>query len=29
MYLLALTTKAKDIVFKFIIEYSSLSDFGP
>jgi hypothetical protein len=28
--LLALSTKAlKDIVFRFIIEYSSLRDFGP
>jgi hypothetical protein len=27
--LLALPTKAKDIVFRFIIEYSSLMDFGP
>jgi len=27
--LLALPTKAKDIVFTFIIEYSSLRDFGP
>jgi hypothetical protein len=27
--LLALPTKAKDIVFRFIIEYSSLRDFGP
>jgi hypothetical protein len=25
--LLALPTKAKDIVFRFIIEYSSLRDF--
>jgi hypothetical protein len=23
------TTKGKDIVFRFIIEYSSLRDFGP
>jgi hypothetical protein len=23
------STKAKDIVFRFIIEYSSLRDFGP
>ncbi len=30
MSLLALpTTKAKEIVFRFIIEYSSLRDFGP
>jgi hypothetical protein len=29
-FLLALPTKAKDIaVFRFIIEYSSLRDFGP
>jgi hypothetical protein len=27
--LLALHTKGKDIVFRFIIEYSSLMDFGP
>jgi hypothetical protein len=27
--LLALPTKSKDIVFRFIIEYSSLRDFGP
>jgi hypothetical protein len=27
--LLVLPTKAKDIVFRFIIEYSSLRDFGP
>jgi hypothetical protein len=26
---LALPTKAKDIVLRFIIEYSSLRDFGP
>jgi hypothetical protein len=25
----ALPTKGKDIVFRFIIEYSSLKDFGP
>jgi hypothetical protein len=31
MYLLALptTNQGKDIVFRFIIEYSSLRDFGP
>ncbi len=29
MTLLALPTKAKDIVFRFLIEYSSLRDFGP
>jgi hypothetical protein len=28
MDLLALPTKGKDIVFRFIIEYSSLRDFG-
>ncbi len=28
-FLLALPTKAKDIVFSFIIEYSGLRDFGP
>jgi hypothetical protein len=27
--LLALPTKGKDSVFRFIIEYSSLRDFGP
>jgi hypothetical protein len=27
--LLALHIKAKDIVFRFIIEYCSLRDFGP
>jgi len=27
--LLALPTQGKDIVFGFIIEYSSLMDFGP
>ncbi len=27
--LLALATKANDIVFRFIIEYSSLMDCGP
>jgi hypothetical protein len=27
--LLALPTKSKDMVFRFIIEYSSLRDFGP
>ncbi len=29
LHLLALHTKGKDIVFRFIIEYSSLMDFGP
>jgi hypothetical protein len=29
MILLALPTQGKDIVFRFIIEYSSLRDFGP
>jgi hypothetical protein len=28
-HLLALPTKGKDIVFRFIIEYNSLRDFGP
>jgi hypothetical protein len=28
-YLLALAYQSKDIVFRFIIEYSSLRDFGP
>jgi hypothetical protein len=28
-HLLALPTKGKDIVFRFIIEYISLRDFGP
>jgi hypothetical protein len=28
-HLLALPTKDKDIVFRFIIEYSSFMDFGP
>jgi len=28
-HLLALSTKGKDIVFRFIIEYCSLIDFGP
>ncbi len=27
--LLVLPTKPKDIVFRFIIEYNSLRDFGP
>jgi hypothetical protein len=27
--LLALPTKGKDIVFRFIIEYNTLMDFGP
>jgi hypothetical protein len=27
--LLALPTQGKDIVFRFVIEYSSLRDFGP
>jgi hypothetical protein len=29
IYLMALPTKGKDIVFRFIIEYSSLWDFSP
>jgi hypothetical protein len=29
MNLLALPTKGKGIVFRFIVEYSSLRDFGP
>jgi hypothetical protein len=30
VFFLALpTTKAKDVVFRFIIEYTSLRDFGP
>ncbi len=28
-YLLALPTQGKDFVFRFIIEYSTLRDFGP